>query len=146
MKKSIIHGVLAGIASVVFFQVMYMIDSHWFIDYKLKLASVLLFLPFMSRAAAEPAMEDVKKGIRAAFLVFIVGNGIYYLYYYFQFNVFDTDLLTLLKEEMVRYGGVKMEQLEDYSVLPQEVFFLFIRSLIGGFVLSSLVAVVLSRA
>lgn len=145
MKKSIINGLLAGIATIVVFQLAYMIDAHWMVDYRFKIASTLIFVPFMGVAASAPALVDVKKGIQAAFLVFIIGNALYYLYYFLQFNVFDTNLLTLLKEEMVRFGGVKMDDLADFDVVGTKVFYLFIRSLIGGFILSSMIAVILNR-
>ena len=145
MKKSIINGILAGIVTVVLFHLAYVVDAHWMVDYRFKMASTLVFIPFMWMAASKPALIDVKKGIQAAFIVFIIGNALFYLYYYLQFNVLDSGLLVLLKEEMVKFGGVKMEDLADFDVAGIKVFYLFIRSLVGGFVLSSIIAVILNR-
>lgn len=146
MKKNIINGLLAGIVTIVCFQIAYMVDPHWMVNTQMKIASTLIFLPFMSRAAAQPASIDVKKGIQAAFLVFIIANAMYYLYYFLQINVFDDNLLVLLKEEMVRYyDEVTMKALEGFEVTAQRVGGLFLRSLIPGFILSSIIAVILNR-
>jgi len=145
MKKSIINGLLAGGLIVVLYHIAYLINPTWMVNSTLKLASVVVYIPFMGKAASKPALVDVKKGIQAAFIVFIVANAVYYLYYFLQINVFDTNLLTLLKEEMVRFGGVTMEELEDFEVPAIRVFSLFMRSLIGGFILSSIIAVILNR-
>jgi len=98
---------------------------------------------------------DFKKVLRSGFVVYLIANLLYYLFYYFIHRQ-DPQLAELQKELMREWLPritprdklqKAMETLEaaDFSVTPGAAFFSYMRSAIGGFLLAAGLAWIVLR-
>lgn len=99
--------------------------------------SLILYLLFMYRAVQELGQTSFRNGVRAAFLVFVIANAMFYVFYYLLFGVFDPVLVDLQREMLTdspfwQGGDTDM----DLTVTIGRTLFSFAYSLIGGFILA----------
>jgi ABC-type nitrate/sulfonate/bicarbonate transport system permease component len=84
-----------------------------------------------------------RRSLQSAFLVFVIANAIFYLFYYLLFSVFDPGLVDLQRELLAENPLWQDNNTEaDLSVTIGRVIFSFAYSLIGGFILALLVSAV----
>ena len=101
MMKSIgvRNGLLGGVVVVFYFALLYVGKKEAFLNFWFQYTSLILYLAFMYRAAKEDcalngANRDFRAIIRTPFIVFIVINLLYWLFYY-GLHLADADLIRL---------------------------------------------------
>ena len=100
----------------------------------------------MFRAVQQLDSSAFKGSLQVAFLVFVLANALFYLFYYLLFTVFDPGLVDLQREMLANnpmWEGGNTEI--DLTVTLGRVLFSFAYSLIGGFILALIVSAVARR-
>ncbi|HQU59746.1 MAG: DUF4199 domain-containing protein [Phaeodactylibacter sp.] len=163
-KTAVKYGLIAGIGTVAYFLLFYFISTRLMFSPWVYWASLGIYLALMWKALQDEKQDAAgplafKDGLRTAFLIFVIANVCYYLFYYLLFGLIDPDLIALQKTvmlESLQQAGSLLppEQQQEMrrslesgalAVTPGSVFFTFVRSLIGGFILSAGMAVVVAR-
>ena len=126
-----------------FFLLFYFIDRALILSPWVWWGSLVIYLVFMFRAVRQTDASSFRESLTNAFLVFIVANALFYLFYYLLFSVFDPGLVDLQREILADHplwqdGNTKA----DLSVTIGRTVFSFVYSLIGGFFLTLGVAYV----
>lgn len=93
------NGLLGGVLVVMYFALLYTVNPATFLNPWLQWASLALYLLFMYRAAKADCAKngtgrDFREILRTPFVVFIVINLFYWLFYY-GLHLADTDLLRM---------------------------------------------------
>ncbi|MEZ4942746.1 MAG: DUF4199 family protein [Saprospiraceae bacterium] len=114
------NGLLGGGAVVFYFALLYTIDRQAFLNPWLQWASMGLYLLFMYRAAKEDcaqhgAKRDFRAILRTPFIVFILINLFYWLFYY-GLHLADLELLRL---ELLAEKQAYQEQINSGTGDPQ---------------------------
>jgi Ca2+/Na+ antiporter len=150
-KRNILYGVLAAAGAIVYLLAIYGASPSAMLGPLAQWSSLLVYIGFMLAAARFAQPADLKGRLRTAFVVFIIANSIYYVYYYFMYNYVDVGLPELHRsrdlqalEQMNAKGLLtdayqqNLERIKeaDYRVTPGNAIFGLVRSLIGGFLLS----------
>jgi hypothetical protein len=158
------YGLIAGIGIVAYFLLFYSINARLLFNPWVYWASLGVYLALMWKAlqdrqqAAEGPLP-FREGLRTAFLIFVIANLLYYLFYYTLFGLLDPSLVELQKavmlESLEQSRSLLSEQQREemlqslesgaLAITPGKVFFTFVRSLIGGFVLSAGLAALINR-
>jgi hypothetical protein len=104
-----------------------------------------------------PYGQKLRLRIRQAFLTFIIANAVYYIFYYILLNFIDQQLIALqfeiLQERIENMGSAgenlksmyKNTRPEDLTMTVGKTLFSFGRGLIGGFILSVIIAYISER-
>lgn len=112
------NGLWAGVATIGYFLLFYVIDKKLMLHYGVFMASSLVLLFFMIRACRQenqrlqelPAAYPFALSLKTAFTTYVVGATLYYVWYYLMFNNFDPGLVALQKEIMIE----RVDQFESY--------------------------------
>ncbi len=163
-NKAVRYGLIAGIGVIAYFLLFYFISPRLMFNPWVYWASLGIYLALMWKALQDEREEAegpllFRDGLRTAFLIFVIANFCYYLFYYILFGLADPGLIELQKTVMLESLGqasnlLPAEQQEEMrrslesgglDITPGRVFFTFVRSLIGGFILSAGMAVVVGR-
>lgn len=93
------YGLLGGVVVVFYFALVYIIKKEAFLYPWLQWLSMVFYLLFMYRAAKEEAAalgvkRDFREILRTPFIVFILINLFYWLFYY-GLHLADVDLVRL---------------------------------------------------
>ena len=93
------YGLLGAVVLVLFYFLMYTIRRELFLDNVVQWAPMLVYLLFMYRAAKEDCaangtQRDFREIMRTPFVVFILMNLGYWLFYY-GLHLADTELVRL---------------------------------------------------
>ncbi len=109
---SVRYGLLGGVAVVFYFALLYFLRPELFLNVWLQYASLLIYLLFMYRAAREDvalhgSQRDFRTIVRTPFIVFMLINVAYWVFYY-ALHLADPGLLqmelalklTMLKEQL----------------------------------------------
>ena len=158
------YGLIAGIGIVAYFLLFYSINARLLFNPWVYWASLGVYLALMWKALQDQQQAGegplpFKEGLRTAFLVFVIANLIYYLFYYLLFGLLDPSLVELQKEVMLesleqsrsllseqqREEMLRSLENGELDITPGKVFFTFVRSLISGFVLSAGLAALANR-
>ena len=158
------YGLIAGISIVAYFLLFYFINARLLFNPWVYWASVGVYLAVMWKALqdgreASGGQLPFQEGLRAAFLIFVVANLVYYCFYYLLFGLLDPSLVelqkTVMRESLEHSAGLLSEQqrqdllesLEDdgVAITPGTVFFTYLRSLIGGFIAAAGLAALVNR-
>ena len=141
-REGIRWGIMAGGIVVTLFAGIYFLDRPTVLSRGLWLGSGLIYILAMWQAQKTITGTELKAYIQPGFLVFVVANGLFYLYYHFLFAVFDPELVEL-QAELLRESGQDPKQ----APLPTlgSTFFAYAQSLIFGFVIAAAIGFVLSR-
>lgn len=142
-RQGIINGITAGILTVGYFLLFYFIDRAFLLNPWVWWGSLIIYLVFMFRVVQQLDTTAFRQSLQAAFLVFVIANAIFYLFYYLLFSVFDPGLVDLQRELLAENPLWQDGNTEpDLSVTIGRVIFSFAYSLIGGFILALLVSAV----
>ena len=154
-RTAVKYGLIAGTGIVAYFLLFYFIKKELLFNPFVYWASLGIYLALMWSALQEegqaaPAGESLgfQGALRTAFLVFVIANFTYYLFYYLLYGLIDPGLIDLqrevMKETMEKWGNLlseeqredMLESIQGDKLVPtvHTVFFTFARSLIGGFV------------
>ncbi len=169
-NPSVKYGLIAGIGTVAYFLLFYFIRKPLLFNPFVYWASLGIYLALMWRALQEEqhAVEagstagerlGFQAALRTAFLVFVIANLSYYLFYYLLYGLIDPGLIDLQREvmrESLKNAGKFLseeqvaqmrESTEGDALIPTagKVFFTFVRSLIGGFLLALGLAALAAR-
>ncbi len=106
------NGLVGGALVILYFSAIYLIDRPAFLNPWLQWASMAIYLAFMIRAAKADCAEhgtqrDFREIIRTPFVVFILINLFYWLFYY-GLHLADVEL-------------VRMELLAEKSMLQTQI-------------------------
>ena len=135
-------GIIAGAIVVVLFAAVYFINRPLVLSRGLWLGSGLVYVLAMWQAQKKVEGSELKAYIQPGFLVFVIANALFYLYYYFLFAVFDPELVQL-QAELLRESGQSPKNAPDPTL--GSTFFAYAQSLIFGFALAAGIGFVLSR-
>lgn len=135
-------GIIAGGLVVSIFAMVYFIQRPLVLSRELWLGTALIYIFAMWRSQSKVEGHELKPYIQPGFMVFVVANAIFYLYYHMLFAVFDPELVKLQAELLAAQG-----QDPSDAVLPTlgSSFFAYAQSLIFGFVLAAAIGFILSR-
>lgn len=115
------YGLLGGVAVVCYFALLYFIKKEWFLNVWLYWASMGIYLLLMWRAAKEDCAEkgvsrDFREILRTPFVVFLLVNLFFWLFYY-ALHLADPSLLQM--EMAMELNGLKA-QIEAGTGDPQQ--------------------------
>ena len=115
------NGLLGGVFVVFYFAVLYAIGKETFLNPWLQWASMAIYLTFMYRSAKEDCAlngtaRDFREILRMPFLVFIVINLFYWMFYY-GLHLADVELVQM---ELLAEKQLYQSQLEAGPGDPQQ--------------------------
>lgn len=145
------YGLAAGIGTVAYFLLFYLISPRYMLAYWVWWSSIIIYVVAMVKSIKDEMARSrssfgFREGLRASFLTFIIANAVFYLFYYLLFSVFDPQLVEMQRELMQNSPGLAggMEG-KSFEVTPGKTFFVFSYTLIGGFILSLVLAGLIVR-
>ncbi len=115
------NGLLGGAVVVLYFALLYTMDPATFLNPWLQWASLGLYLLFMYRAAKTDCAEngtkrDFREMLRTPFVVFIIINLFYWLFYY-GLHLIDPELLRM---ELIAEKTMYQTQIDQGVGDPQQ--------------------------
>lgn len=107
MSHPIRYGLLGGLVVVFYFVLLYFADKTLFLNSGLQWASLVLYALFMYRAAQADGAQygrnrEFRMLVRAPFLVFLLINLCYWLFYY-SLHLADPALLQMETTAQIAY-------------------------------------------
>jgi len=163
-RVAVKYGLIAGIGTVAYFLLFYFLHTEWLFNPFVYWVSLGFYMALMWRALQEEEQNsgqllEFREALQSAFLVFVLANFIYYVFYYLLYGLIDPSLIDLQREVMkasLEQAGGALDEEQKEELLesikgdqliptPGTVFFTFVRSLIGGFILAAGMAAVKSR-
>lgn len=140
------NGLLAGVYTIAAFSIVYALNPAWMLHRAWFLGSFLIYIVLMFRAAMSSSGETFRDVVRPPFVVFIVANLIFHLFYYTLFTFIDPGLYDL-QLKLLTEAGQLPDQADRESLImtPGKSFFTYFNSLIGGFALSSVIAFIVLK-
>ena len=140
--EAIRWGILAGGAVVVLFAVLYFTNKAMVLNRGLWLGSTLFYIFGMWQAQKQVESDELKDHIQPGFVVFIIANALFYVYYYFLFGVFDPELVQM-QANLLTEGGQEAAK----APLPTigKTFTAYMQSLIFGFAIAGAIALVRTK-
>lgn len=158
-KTTLIYGTIAGVATIGYYLLFYALDKPLFFHLGVYWSSLLIFIGLMLAAALRERKGiqgeyPWQQALRTMFGVFVVATALFQLFYYLFFNFGDAGLAAVQQEVLLenlerykdRFGASATERLESATEISQlkygigTAFQSFARSVIGGFLLSLLLA------
>jgi prepilin signal peptidase PulO-like enzyme (type II secretory pathway) len=158
------YGLIAGLVVVGYFLAFYVIQPELMFNPFVYWASLGIILAVIWKALLDEKAiigreYTLNQALRTAFGIFVIGNLIYYLYYYLLHGLIDPGLVDVQKQVIAealeaKRSMLQTEQIEaleksleddSLKVTPGSVFFTYIRALIGNFVLALGLAYFASR-
>ena len=118
---SVRYGLLGGVAVIFYFVILYVLRPTLFLNTGLQYASLLLYLLFMYRATREEVaingtQRDFRAILRTPFIVFLLINVAYWVFYY-ALHLADPGMLQMETALDLAY---KKEQLSAGLGDPQQ--------------------------
>jgi hypothetical protein len=163
-KRILKFGLLAGFGASAYMFLFYAADPKLMLSPWVSWSSMIIYVAAMIAATLREreATEDdffFREAVRPAFGVYVIAQVIFTLFNYVLYNYVNTDLVEIQRELMVtqaqdfaeKFGRADLEEqianisTEDLRVSFKNSFLGFMWSLIGGFVLSSMIALGLKR-
>ncbi|MFK7808218.1 MAG: DUF4199 domain-containing protein [Saprospiraceae bacterium] len=156
MNPSKKYGIIAGVATVGYMLLFYLIDRTLILNMKVYWSSLLIYFICMYKACMEIRSSHenevlhLKDAIRASFITFLIANAIFYIFYYILLNFVDPDLvklqveiaqqmyLDIMGEERAKPMLDRMEE-EGFEMTFSKTFFEYAKGAIAGFVFSLLI-------
>lgn len=157
------YGLLAGAVTVIYFLGFYFIDKRLMLNAGVSWGSLGIYVIFMWQACRKGAQMNenfpFREALRTAFAVYVIASVIYYGFYYVLHGLVDPELSVIQRELMIEttrqmsdmLGAGNMEreiqQLENASleVRPRALLLSLGWSLIGGFLISLIIAAITRR-
>lgn len=133
-SRGIRWGIIAGGACISLFASVYFINRPAILSRELWLGSLLLYVFAIYQAQRYVESDDLKAYIQPGFMVFVIANAFFYVYYHLLFSTFDPDLVQLQADLLAAEG-------KDPKDAPMPTlstsFFAYAQSLIFGFGLAA---------
>ena len=143
-NSSLKYGIAAGLLTIIFYTVVYMIDRSLFFSPIVHWSSFLFYIYFMAVAwkdAGKP--EDFRESLKIMFVIYLIANAIYYIFYYLIFKVVDPDIVEIQKEMMVS-RGMDIEGI-NFDLNFTQLILGYASSCIGGFVIAAITAYLVKK-
>lgn len=133
-------GILMGAATVILYALIYFSDKSLVLRTELWYGSLLLLGFGMWKAQSPVKAADLKSYIQPGFMVAVVANALFYIYFSVLTNRIDPGLKDLHKELLVA-----ADKANSYQILPalQTAFFDYAMSVVGGFLLAAIIGFVI---
>lgn len=157
------YGIITGVGVIAYFLLFYFTNNSLFFNPFVNWGSLAVYLIFMIMACRDEKKRidgayPFQNALRTAFGVFAIANVIYYIYNYFLFKL-DPALLITQKEVVIqnmRWAAeifkfelpeqeIQRLRSEVRPVTITNTLFVLAQSLIGGFLLSLIVSVIISN-
>lgn len=111
------YGLLGAVAVVFYFAILYYVNRELFLNAGLQWGSMLLYLTFMYQAARQDcalngSRRDFRMIVRVPFLVFLLINLGYWLFYY-AIHLADNGLIVMELERKIVYLQEQMNAATD---------------------------------
>lgn len=164
-KNAIVYGLLSGVVIICYHLGVYFGMREWLVSSFFFFSIYLVQVPFMvssglSTRAKNEGLIDFKDALREVFITFLIGMIIYFICYYVFFG-FNEELIALQKEqahenimwlkEQGFYDKDEIKKMIDawetnnYKVGIGHIIKGIPFRIMGGFVLSALVALMVKR-
>lgn len=171
-KLGIRYGIIVGIVCVGLYLLTYFLSKFAYFGPGVYLVTWVIYLIGMWKASrdtfrAYSAAYNVSEvgysftqALQAPFILFLIAQTFYYLQYWAMFNVIDPSMVDLAREYAMTTIDSSIElfssyldeatvdnildtvETQDYGVTFSSAFFNWARSLIGGFILSAIFALI----
>ncbi len=159
-KKSILYGVLAGVATILYLLGFYFYKKDLFLDTTVCWSSLVFYLIAMFKATAEERKHldyriDLKQAISTAFVAFVATNVLYHVFIQCMTHL-DADLVAIQLEKTKEYFEWAKTQTTDFQQIEQlnkqlseitkqtnipfslnDAFVHFAQGCVGGFILAT---------
>jgi len=165
MNTSILkYGIGAGVLTIVYMLIFYSIDNALLFSPWVSWSSLAIYIAAMLKAtlsarAESEGLYSFRQGLRPSFGVYVVASITYFIFNYFLYNFINPDLPEIQREIMIQQAADIAEKLgrpelqdqmtdiktEDLRVSIQNSALGFMWSLMGGFVLSTIIAFATKR-
>jgi len=147
-QRNLTYGIIAGVGTVLYIYLFYHFNQESVLNPLVPWSSLIIYIACMAKAGMDlrkrqDGLLSFKQGLKEAFVVYLIASLIYYAFIYLLFKFIDPGLIELQKEQLLSAG--KIIENQDFSMTLGKTFFSFTRGLIGGFIFSALVAVILKR-
>ncbi len=151
------YGLLAGTLNVGLYLLAFFVEKEWFFHPVLPWIGWILFVAIMYRVGmqerAERADYPFQSALRTAFGICAIGLVLFQAFYLLQVYVFDPSLIDLQADVINRtaqtMGQFLGQDLNAMKVSPEDLAFdlggallHLARSLVGGFLVSALIALI----
>jgi Protein of unknown function (DUF4199) len=149
MKQNIlIFGIIAGIVSIMLEYIIYKLNANWLFTFGFTiglkiLIGIVIFLAIKKTIQPNEAFKQI---IKVGFLVFLIGNGLLYLFEYNLYNHIDPNLAKIEKNAWLEYTsqGKNPSEISTMRDTMKDVnfhelkttLFNMLRGALAGFVLS----------
>lgn len=165
MNASILKfGIGAGVMTAIYILVFYSVDKALIFNPWVSWSSLIIYIAAMLKATLNARAENeglfsFREGLRPAFGVYVLASITYFIFNYVLYNYINPDLPEIQREIMVQQAADVAEKLgrpelqeqmenikaEDLRVSIKNSSLGFMLSLMGGFVLSSIIALATKR-
>ena len=161
-KTAIKYGIFTGFGVILYLLAFYLYDKTMMRSAGVLWSTMIIY--FIGMFLATMAVHRNRKEeesplaqmIATPFVVFLITNAYYALFFYWIMNVYDPELLRIHQElthqEMLDFykgmdivAQVKKNKLEDYTPTLGATFFQYFKGAIGGFSLSFLIGLIIRR-
>ena len=159
-KLTIYGGLLTGMVTVLAFYLMYSFNPEGMLSVGFYWSSLILYffgiaLVLLRIKSRQKGLLPFKQALREGFVVFLVANLLFFLFYFWLFNQ-DPGLLDLQLEQLKSYaetlepGTPGLEEMrkmttEDLKVGLGGTIFRYFRGAMGGFLIAGLMAFILKQ-
>lgn len=161
LNRDVLYGVAAGVSTILFSSAMYSIDKELFIGSMAFWVNTIILILFAGLAMmhSRSGLEELagfKDLLKVGFIVYMIGNLIYYIFYFIMMTEVDPGLVEIQKAQAIEFfirraGGdetaeiVKYAQNKDYSWTFANTLFAYARGIIFGFVVSAILSLMLKE-
>ena len=164
MNESLKYGLLAAGLTILYLLAFYLVDPRMMLSSGILWSALIIYVVFMVMACRRRQLRNggqltFRDAMQSAFLVYVIANAGYYLFYYLMFNVFDPDLALVQREVMLenikdmdrfldeqqREELLRNLEQQDLRIGIWSLLLSFGQGLIGGFIISLIIAAFFSR-
>ncbi len=140
------NGLLAGVYRTAAFSMAYALNPALIFHAAWIWGTYVIYVALMFRATFASEEKEFREVVRQPFVVFIVAQLIFYLFYYILFTFIDPGLYDLQLKLLAEAGQLpNRAERESLIITPANYFFSYLLSLIGGFALSSVIAFIVLK-
>ena len=161
-KIAIKYGIFTGFGVILYLFGFYLYDKTMMRSAGVLWSTMFIYIigmfmaTFVVHRNRKEEESPLPKMIATPFIVFLIANAYYALFFYWIMNVYDPELLKIHQElthqEMLDfYKGtdmvvqVRKNKLEDYTPTLGATIFQYFKGAIGGFSLALLIGLVIRR-
>lgn len=148
MQRTQLTGLYTGLGIIAYLLVFYLIDHALLVNPFVYWGTLLVAVIGMASAVRRRRSEqgekiEKKEALKIAFLVYVIAMAFFYAFYFLMLRYIDPSLTELQKAAM-EAAGQDISQI-DFTMTIGKAISGYIISLIGGFLVSYLLATVMKR-